>query len=805
MEKAGNAKMICWMLALTIFADFLNGLVPNLQIGPLFRVGMLIVCFCAILLYSKRGTYYVGAIVAYLVLNSLLTVFKHQSVSGFVYDAKMAMKVCLYISIFCALSALYKQGKITGAMIQHVVFISMIYTPILFVASDLLGVARVSYTHGGVGSKSAFLSLNSINCALIVLYSVAMYRTFFVKPRLLWAAAATILMVPMVMLGTKTSILVAVMVPALCVFLQLKSPKQWIIALCSCAFLVGLFLLVADHIPGELGEIIRRQVHLFKQRDLITYLLSGRNWMLEVGWEYYTESSGFLEYLFGQGYYYSHQILAELTNYKTYDVRPIELDWADLILAYGPTALTFTYGHVAYVLGKTFKQYRNPNVAPYLVSVVLLTGFSATAGHVFTEAISSTFLALAASCAFIFTQEATNGVNRSVEMQKEFQRKEDLRALCTDDRFRFSNQQKLNIPILKRINADLLVKLVWMLLQSFGKKERVNVLFVDEVRNKSMQDNLHNTMDRCPHKFRVINLCTPKSAYPHTKLGYIRPAVYLVCAFAVHAVLYAALPFAGWEWVNRHSTAALIWIYEDYLKQFYGRKVKVYGMSDHHFYSTITCMNKKFESHVIQHGIIFGHSYYYPIYADHFLAWGERSREMQFNDPKVTVTGTYKFAHLKPIEREHKDKSILYCVSIVNTEAVKNKIIALMPVAKKLGYKLKVKMHPGSYFSTKELEASFAKDGLEFYKECNLSDIDFDVAIVENSTILIDLLFLEKPFVIYDGTSGYFNDYQDDLFWTNDPERLADIIASAARGEKSEAYRKILENELNSGKCTIWE
>lgn len=384
--------------------------------------------------------------------------------------------------------------------------------------------------------------------------------------------------------------------------------------------------------------------------------------------------------------------------------------------------------------------------------------------------------------------------------------RKQLNQMCERDRFGFMRVTEKGIPLSKKCNADLLAKMIMMLCQSFGRREACPYLFVDEVRNRSMSGNLHNTIDNCRKEYRVINFREWKSPYPHAKVGLIRPAALMLAACISHAFIYIAYPFVGFKRTNRMSRAVLIALFQNYLKALHGKYQSVYCMTDHNFYSTIACVDEHFESYVIQHGLILDKDYYSLVLVDHFLAWGKRSLEAMDHNPKVQVTGTYKFEKLKALPRiERAQKCLLYCVSITDIQKVGDKIAALLKAIEGTGYQLKVKMHPGSFYRSAELEARFAQQKLEFYKECDVADIDFDMSVIENSTILLDMLCLGKPFMIYDGKDGYFSEYSEILPWAENETELRSAISKALTGDFEQTRAEILENELNGGRCSIWD
>ena len=378
----------------------------------------------------------------------------------------------------------------------------------------------------------------------------------------------------------------------------------------------------------------------------------------------------------------------------------------------------------------------------------------------------------------------------------------ELLHICTDDRFRFMKK----IPAMKKYNFDLLAKMLMMLCQSVGKRDSAPVLFVDEVRNRSMMGNLHNTIQCCPHEYRVINFRERKSCYPHVKIGVLKPVLLLLAVVMGHVGIYLACLLKKSDWANEHSSSLLIWAFQSYLRSVgCGSGQKVYCMSDHNFYSTIACVCPEFESYVLQHGLVMDTTYYYPVLADHFLAWGKRSLALMKNDPKVDVVGTFKFAELKS-RLSSGSKTILYCVSITDMKVVGDKIADLLKFAEENCFKLKVKMHPGNFYHSNVLENRFKGADIEFFKECNVDDIDFEVAVIENSTILIDLLFLDKPILIFDRKSGgYFKDYENELPWAESVDELQAAFNKALDGNFDQVREVIMHNELHDGRCSIWQ
>lgn len=393
--RLSAGKLLYWMLSLTVFVDFMNGLAPNWMIGEIFRIVLLLLCVRIITRFSRRKTLICCGVICFLLLNSLLSALGHNQFSGLIYDLKMALKACSYLFISLALILLYRKGRLRTEQIDGILINNLLYTPILFLVSKVLNIGTSSYSSADAGFRAVFLSLNSINTALIALYIFAFFRLMLSREKLKWGLATVYVVVPMVLLGTKTGLILIVLVPLAFLLMNIERRRAWKMFLAFLMIaLIGLWA-AWDYISKTLGGILQRQQYLFQNRDLISYFFSGRNWMLELAAKEYTRSTGLIEWLFGAGYYNFHHKLSVLSNYGPADVRPIEMDWADLFTAYGIVGIVITYGHVIAILKKSWKFRRYKEVQPYLLITVVLLFFSMFAGHVFTEAISSTFMAIA--------------------------------------------------------------------------------------------------------------------------------------------------------------------------------------------------------------------------------------------------------------------------------------------------------------------------------------------------------------------------------------------------------------------------
>lgn len=400
--KLSNVKGLKLLLAATLLIDYLNGMLIGWHIGEFFRILLIVLCFS--ILYKDR-TKLIKCLFIYLflVFNIIcsIVVWNHD-IMAFIYDMSMAFKVSLVFLLTTTLVLLFKQKRIGINFIDDILKINLMYGPGLFIVTRALGVGRGSYLWNDsfLGFKSLFLSLNSINIALIVLYIFAVSHMYTDKNPLRWGIYSVYVIFPLLMLGTKTGLVMIIAVPLILFYINAKQKRTWII--CASVLITLLFLLplVGDVVYKNLSAIIERQDYLFEQRDVVTYIFSTRNLRLIRSLEYYWETLSVLDFFPGRGYYAFHSIIGQWEGAK---VIPIEMDWADIFTSYGIVGFLFTYVYSLCILfrKKVIMQVRIIQV--YFLSSLFVFLFGTFGGHLYFEAISSTFFSLVCSGIVICT------------------------------------------------------------------------------------------------------------------------------------------------------------------------------------------------------------------------------------------------------------------------------------------------------------------------------------------------------------------------------------------------------------------
>lgn len=179
-------------------------------------------------------------------------------------------------------------------------------------------------------------------------------------------------------------------------------------------------------------------------------------------------------------------------------------------------------------------------------------------------------------------------------------------------------------------------------------------------------------------------------------------------------------------------------------------------------------MNDHVTSAVLQHGLIGDTRFFSPVRATYFFAWSKKSAFL-VNSEKAVDAGTYKFSKLMNLSPEHNvenfadAKRVLLILSSSKTsEQISHRMEPLLSLQKCFGFRLLIKMHPGSLFSSDELRAAVSTCDVELYKEEKIETIDFDFAFIEQSTAALDVACLGIPFIVIDeGFDSYFSEYKE--------------------------------------------
>ena len=385
---------------------------------------------------------------------------------------------------------------------------------------------------------------------------------------------------------------------------------------------------------------------------------------------------------------------------------------------------------------------------------------------------------------------------------------ESIVIACIEDRDIVS--RKAHYTWSRRCGIDLLIKLIILLLNSIGKRSTdCEYIFVDEVNNSNMRNNLRRTAREIKGQEAVFLSFYSRKAN-HLKVGYFWP-IAAICRLLMSTV-FAIIRFIGSsDTTNLALSRILVKNMLSYLQRLDSSTAFIL-MTDHHFYSTVLAMSGFGKTVVLQHGLIQDIRFFSPVRADCLYTWSEKSAKLAA-DEKAVVSGTYKFDlngdYLKQKVRNLKEASevLLILSTSVSVSQILQRISPIIRLKEKYGFALGIKTHPGSLFSIEDLQRAVeGNTDIKLYKEEYIEDIQFDFAFIEQSTAVIDVACLGIPFIIIDETpKSYFSSYVGLLPIACTESELLDLAVNFDTEKYIPAYMKLLKNEICYGACRIKE
>ena len=255
------------------------------------------------------------------------------------------------------------------------------------VVLGLMGYGVSTYGEDGeidMGVKGFFFAGNELGGIMAVIAPFMFYWILMRLSGLKFVVAYVAVIATGVLVGTKTSILVAVL-SAVVVPLLYLSPRKRVRLLLALAVIIGLTVsYVINMIAESPIGVIKQWLYLYNKGGLVQLLYSSRDKFWDVN-ERLFYGSDFLTQLLGMGR------IEKLT----------ERDHLDSMLMFGYLGLIVITSFFIYLLIRAFRHRQNNSLMKIVIfSNLLVLGIGYMAGHVWFSAMASVYIALLN--AFIF-------------------------------------------------------------------------------------------------------------------------------------------------------------------------------------------------------------------------------------------------------------------------------------------------------------------------------------------------------------------------------------------------------------------
>lgn len=416
-----NERLVIYLLSLTLFIDAITGVMINVleiersPIGLVFR-GVLIVYFLLYFLCdNKINRYLLYGVVLFFSINIFGSYFyQHNMIKGIMFDVVEAAKIMLMPIIVLGIVSMSKAEILTYKSLKKVIDISINLLIFIYLFGIIFGLGERAYSASGAGYKSVFNANNSFNIVVIVLFIFQVEKCFkYVnKVNIL---KSIILIAILFFVGSKTSLMFIPLYFILKLIIEFKNINRKYLYRGGLIVLVGI-IIVFIIFNKPIKDIIDHQLYFLEKESesLITFFLSGRDKFLEAAFKGYLGSISGLKILFGIGSYYNQINISSALEMK--NIKNIEMDLFDILFSYGVIGVLITYGIAIYIIAKSLKKIKNNKLTAEIIAFVSMMIFSILAGHVFSDAMSATYLSI------VVAMISLNGVNNNEDSSFTFRR-----------------------------------------------------------------------------------------------------------------------------------------------------------------------------------------------------------------------------------------------------------------------------------------------------------------------------------------------------------------------------------------------
>lgn len=375
-------KIILFFLYITPWID-----VWNSSFGKEFSIGQfvrgLMIAFNIILLVKvaakSREVLNVLGIIFYCMLQTIFCLFITSNESVGINIAYF-LKFMLFTTECNVLTMGYKSGFVREEDLIRFWKYSLFVTPALLIISNILKL--------GTKGRAGFYS--SANAMSIILIIQVLLSVWFLRERKQYLLIALLNLSALVILGTKSPLLILVASFVLIMLFYSKHRIKLIITILSSAIL--LYFVATHFFSSQVEAILNYQLyHLnysLKTNSVETFIFSGRNNLLKDTIEVLNKRGLiFFATIFGVSPYGLGRITAAV--YGLSSVRGIELDFLEILLYYG---VFVTIGVYSIFFKALFARGSNKTYELFLnVAIIASLTYGVLGGHGITEGISATY------------------------------------------------------------------------------------------------------------------------------------------------------------------------------------------------------------------------------------------------------------------------------------------------------------------------------------------------------------------------------------------------------------------------------
>lgn len=397
--KSFQEGLLFVLFAIMPFVDMYTGYFQNMrmhgfqtQIGQLYRVIFFVVMLYYV--YQKFITShpFLFVFTCYAFCIPVIYALRHKNIDGLTEDYSYILKVFMPLYIIYAIYDLSSRNLIKINFVDNVLeFWSWVY-PLSLIIPRFLNLGFYHYFGNG-GYKGFYYTTNDLNILLAVLY-IFSFNKLSQNKNVRNAFKLLMMLVAVIFLGSKTSIIVLVVVTGVFIVkgINYRQFVEYLFASVIIVLMIGLA--VYNLFEAQINAIFVRLRYFYAyytggKGGFLTFLMSERNLRISPAFKYwYGGKNAVFNFLFGVGKY---QKCPNSSNIGKNAFSLIEIDFFDILFWFGSIFLVIL---VCYFIHFFVKYAKRTDEFEYKVMFIFIMLFSFFAGHIFISAMGGTMLGI---------------------------------------------------------------------------------------------------------------------------------------------------------------------------------------------------------------------------------------------------------------------------------------------------------------------------------------------------------------------------------------------------------------------------
>lgn len=385
-------NIIAMIMLLTPFIDIANGIMRvqgaslSVSIGQIVRIVLLVIMLLILLLKDRNTFLFIILLVALIVIRDIVYIAIYSA--NFFNDISCDLRYIYVLTFGLVTYKAYKRNEVSK---EELLSWAKRYVAIVAIVTVVTNLFLFGLDY--VGTKRLFTEVNALTAVLVWGVSMWIHDLFMTKFSIKNLIVSLMIVYAAFSQATKTGV-IGVIVCFIYMFYYIgvinkRFAKQIVLGVLG---LIGAFVLYRYFTAGTGTNIFSRWQYFYLNLDAMSFLLSGRNSLLDTSIKVWT--SDWLFIFCGTGYSVASKLILAINSSASYI--GAEMDIFDIVIYYGIIVGLVVFIPLLRVFGRSLKGIWTKTINSYykfgfiIISIVAFLG-----GHVLSSPMAGIFFCVA--------------------------------------------------------------------------------------------------------------------------------------------------------------------------------------------------------------------------------------------------------------------------------------------------------------------------------------------------------------------------------------------------------------------------